>query len=84
MRIGNMVRVALFASLTIASAVPAFADDGWHGPDHRGWQEREWREHEWREHEWREHHAWAHRYPPPAYGYYAPPNGDYGGPGYYR
>jgi hypothetical protein len=89
MKVRKLVLATVFASITMAVAVPTFADDGWHRP---GWREQAWREHarreqSWREHEWRER-QWRRQYYPPPYvaapRYYTPPQAYYGRPGYYR
>ncbi len=82
MKIRTLVLTMLCASVALAAAAPAFADDDWRRHERYEWRERAWREHEWRERHWREHY-----YAPPvvvAPGYYPPPPVYYGNPGYYR
>jgi hypothetical protein len=64
MGVRNLMLTALFASIALGIAAPAFADDDWRRNDQPGWHERqEWRERqEMRERqEWRERQAWRER-----------------------
>jgi len=98
MRFRTLILIAMCASIGLAVAAPAFADDDWrrderhereHEHERQEWREHEWREHEAREHEMRERQRWEYNHAPPVivapgYGAYPPPPVYYGNPGYGR
>ena len=55
MRIRNLVLTALYASIALGAAAPAFADDDWHRHERHEWREHDGREHGWHEHGWHDH-----------------------------
>jgi hypothetical protein len=82
MKVRGLAMATVLAAVATATAVPAFADDGWYRHERREWREHEWREHAWRERQWRERYYVRPSGAAPRY--YAPPPAYYGAPRYYR